>query len=274
MGEPEPERPRIFVVDGSRVVRRMIAGILARELRDPEVVGCTTGAEALEALESGQADLMTTALRLPDMDGLELTRRARDSGSQRYFPIIVVSGDVTERLHREGQIAEVTDYFDKSHGFEALGAFIRGYVNPEATVTGHVLFVEDSRVVAMATERMLGRAGMAVTHLNNIEEALERLENSAGGPGSVCDVVLSDVYLRGGMTGHDLLRRLRRDLGVGRRELPVLVITGESDPRHHAELLRLGANDLVEKPIREPLLVAKLRFQLHLRGQQPAGTQV
>lgn len=243
----------------------MITGILADELDDPEIIDCATGAEALMTLEHGQADLMTTALRLPDMDGLELTRRAREAGNQRYFPVIVVSGDVTERLHRDGRIAEVTDYFDKSHGFDALGAFIRGYVNPEEETAGQVLFVEDSRVVALATERMMTRLGLEVHHVKSVEEALDRLERHPDGPAGACDLVLSDVYLRGGQTGHDLLRRLRRDLDVGRVDLPVVVITGESDPRHHAKLLRLGANDLVEKPIKETLLGAKLRFQLQLR---------
>lgn len=262
MGETAPERARIIIADGSRVARRIIKETLSRELDDPEIIDCASGGEALMALEHGQVDLMTTALRLPDMDGLELTRRARESGNQRFFPIIVVSGDVTERLHREGRIAEVTDYFDKAHGFEALGAFIRGYVRPEETIAGRVLFVEDSRVVALATERMLTRSGLTVDQVKSVEEALEKLE---GTPAEVCDLVLSDVYLRGGLTGHDLLKWLRQKQGVGRLELPVVVITGESDPRRHAELLRLGANDLVEKPIEEELLVTKLRFQLHLR---------
>lgn len=265
MPDSDDASPRIIVVDGSRVVRRMIADILAREMDAPEVIDCASAGEALMSMEHGRVDLMTTALRLPDMDGLELTRRARAAGNQRYFPVIVVSGDVTERLHREGRIAGVTDYFDKSHGFEALGAFIRGYVNPDESLSGHVLFVEDSRVVTMATERILLKNGMTVSHVNNIEEALDLLQRDPGGPAEVCDLVLSDVYLRGGLTGHDLLRHLRGPLEVGRQELPVLVITGETDPRHHADLLRLGANDVVEKPIKESLLVAKLRFQLHLR---------
>lgn len=265
MGETASERARIIIADGSRVARRIITETLERELNEPELIDCASGAEALMALEHGQADLMTTALRLPDMDGLELTRRARESGHQRYFPVIVVSGDVTERLHREGKIAEVTDYFDKSHGLSALGAFIRGYVNPDESVTGRVLFVEDSRVVALATGRMMDRAGLAVHHVKSVEEALQLLEHAPGGPAGACDLVLTDVYLRGGLTGHDLLTRLRRDLGVGRVDLPVVVITGETDPRHHAKLLRLGANDLVEKPIEEALLITKLRFQLHLR---------
>lgn len=258
--------PRIIVVDGSKVVRRLITGLLQQELEAPEIIACESGGEALEAAEVRDVDLVTTALRLPDMDGLALSRQLREAGSQRYFPVIVVSGDVTTRLHREGHLAGVTDYFDKSQGFEALGAFIRGYVNPVRDITGRVLFVEDSRVVAMATTRMMEKNGLEVTHKGSIEEALEILE-SAPSPAEAADLLLTDVYLKGGLTGHDLLRRLRSELDRGPQELPVLVITGESDPRHHAELLRLGANDVVEKPIREELLITKLRFQLQVRRQ-------
>lgn len=265
-------RPRVVVVDGSRVVRRLITGILERELDRPEVVACESGAEALEAVSAARTDLVTTALRLPDMDGLELSRRLREQASQHYYPVVVVSGDVTERLHRQGRLAEVTDYFDKSHGFEALGAFIHGYVNPDDAVAGRVLFVEDSRVVAMATQRMLARHGLDVDHVHSVEEALAMLGEEGEHATTAADVVLTDVYLKGGPTAHELLARVRDDWQVDRLALPVLVITGESDARHHAELLRAGANDLVEKPIEESLLMTKLRFQLQLRRQALGDT--
>jgi PleD family two-component response regulator len=40
------------------------------------------------------------------------------------------------------------------------------------------------------------------------------------------------------------------------------MMTGDSDPANQSALLRAGANDLVEKPIEENLLIAKLLFQL------------
>ena len=42
----------------------------------------------------------------------------------------------------------------------------------------------------------------------------------------------------------------------------VIVMTGDDNPQKQAALLRAGANDLVEKPIEERLLVTKLLFQL------------
>ena len=71
------ETPRVMVVDGSKVVRRLIEQLLKAELPGVTVLSCENGAEAKHQLESGVVDLVTTALRLPDMDGLDLARHVR-----------------------------------------------------------------------------------------------------------------------------------------------------------------------------------------------------
>lgn len=258
------EAPRVLVVDGSKVVRQLITRVLAAELPAAEVVGCATGEEAQRELQSGAFDFITVALRLPDMDGLELARYVRESAPQAYVPIVVVSGDVDDRLHRRALGEHVTDYFDKSLGFPALGAFIRGYVSPEATATGTVLYVEDSRVVALATRRMMERCGLTVRHVVSVEDAIALLEadRELGWVGA--DVVLTDVSLKGKLTGGDLLEHIRTVFGYGKGRLPVLVMTGDENPANQAALLKAGANDLVEKPVEESLLITKLLFQLRV----------
>jgi CheY-like chemotaxis protein len=210
-------------------------------------------------------DLITTALRLPDMDGMELARFVREHAPQAFIPIIVVSGDVNERLLERSFTDDVTDYFDKSMGFASLAEFIRGYVHPQDVVGGEVLYVEDSKVVAVATRRMLEKHGLKVTHVVSVEDALALLdgyvaEGRVPGP----DILLTDVYLKGGLTGHDLLEQVRGRFAYARAQLPVLVMTGDDNPANQSALLRAGANDLVQKPIEERLLVTKLLFQLRV----------
>lgn len=261
----DTDAPRIMVVDGSRVVRRMIEGVLRQELPDVEVVGCSNGAEAQAALQAGAVHLVTVALVLPDMDGLELARYVREHAPQAYVPIIVVSGDVQERLESRSFTDDITDYFDKSLGFGALAAFIRGYVRPESEPGGEVLYVEDSRVVAAATRRMMEKHGLAVTHAQSAEDALTHLDAArARGQAPGADVVLTDVYLKGALSGMDLVRRVRDHYGYAKSQLPVLVMTGDANPDNQRDLLRAGANDLVLKPIDERLLVTKLLFQLRV----------
>lgn len=266
--------PRVLVVDGSKVVRQLIARVLKAELPESEVVGCSTGAEAQELLDGDAFDFITIALRLPDMDGLELARHVRESAAQAYVPIVVVSGDVDGRLHSRTLGEHVTDYFDKSLGFQALAEFIRGYVRPQDSAEGEVLYVEDSRVVALATRRILEKHGLTVRHVISAEDALALLDTARANDSVGADIVLTDVSLKGELTGGDLLERIRRDYCYSKGRLPVLVMTGDENPANQAALLRAGANDLVEKPIEEKLLMTKLLFQLrvsqHLREHDAA----
>lgn len=257
--------PRIMVVDGSKVVRKMIEGVLRQQIPQLEFVGCETGEEAKVALQAGAVNLVTMALRLPDMDGLELAKYIREHTPQAYIPIIVVSGDVQDRLESRAITDDVTDYFDKSLGFGALAAFIKGYVAPESDTGGEVLYVEDSRVVALATRRMLEKHGLSVVHATGVEDAIAHLETSrAQGKVPGPDVVLTDVYLKGDLTGKDLVESIRNQFGYPKGLLPVLVMTGDANPANQSDLLRVGANDLVEKPIEERLLITKLLFQLRV----------
>ncbi|MDQ3494593.1 MAG: response regulator [Pseudomonadota bacterium] len=259
------ETPRVMVVDGSKLVRRLIGDVLRQELPGVEVVDCGDVAAAREALAASPIDLATTSLVLPDGDGLQLARTVREAAGQRYVPVIVVSGDVQAHLETRRFTEDVTDYFDKANGHQALAAFIRGYVQPAVIPGAHVLYVEDSRTVALATMRMLEAQQLRVTHMISAEEALDYLraqQSDADAPGA--DLVLTDVYLKGELSGRDLVQAIRDEFGYGKRRLPVLVMTGDFNRVNQMALLRDGANDLVLKPIEERLLVTKVLFQLRM----------
>ncbi|HXH00926.1 MAG TPA: response regulator [Xanthomonadaceae bacterium] len=259
------EVPRILVADGSKLVRKLIGDMLRREVPGVDLVCCAGLTEAREALAKGPVDLVTTALLLPDGDGLALARSVREAGGQAYVPVIVVSGSVQDHLESRSFTEDITDYFDKALGYGALAAFIRGYVQPAPIPGARVLYVEDSRVVAMATKRMLARQQMEVVHVISAEDALDYLHEHAGGEGAPgAELVLTDVYLKGALTGRELLGQIRGPFGYGKRALPVLVMTGDANRGNQSELLREGANDLVLKPIEERLLVTKCLFQLRL----------
>lgn len=259
------ETPRVMVVDGSKVVRKIIDQLLHQDLPGVTVLACSTGEEAKAQLESGVIDLVTTSLRLPDMDGLDLARYIREHSPQAYIPIVVVSGDVQERLMNRDITADVTDYFDKSLGPQALSTFIRGYIRPEGMVAGEVLYVEDSRVVAVATRRMMEKHGLKVNHVVSVEDAIDILEAAKAEGRMAADIILTDVYLKGGMTGGDLLDVVRGPrFAYGKGEMPILVMTGDDNVANQTALLRAGANDLVQKPTEERLLITKIGFQLRV----------
>lgn len=256
---------RVMVVDGSKLVRKLIADVLKRDLPGVEVIGCDSIEDTQQALAQGPVDLVTTSLTLRDGDGLALARMVREAAGQAYVPVIVVSGDAQQHLEQRRFTEYVTDYFDKALGHEALATFIRGYVQPQTIPGATILYIEDSRVVAEATKRMLERQQLNVLHVVSAEEAFTLLTaESLGRSRHRIDLVLTDVTLKGELSGRDVVQRVRVDFGYGKRRLPVLVMTGDGNPHNQTGLLQSGANDLVLKPIEERLLVTKVLFQLRL----------
>ncbi|MGG6463229.1 response regulator [Solilutibacter silvestris] len=258
------EAPRVMVVDGSRMVRKLIGDVLMKELPNASVVPCDGVASAQTALAAGQVDLVTTSLVLPDGDGQDVARAVHEAAGQAYVPVIAVSSDVQHRLETRTLGDEITDYFDKELGYGALVAFLRGYVQPQPIAGARVLYIEDSRVVALAIKRMLAAQGLDVIHVESAEAALDYLaEHRDGDDAPGANLILTDVYLNGPLGGGDVLRRVRGEFHLGKRALPIIVMTGDENPDKQRDLLVAGANDLVLKPVEQRLLVTKILFQLH-----------
>lgn len=265
---------RIMVVDASAVSREIITRILREVIDGAEVTACAGGVEALGYLDQQHYDLVTTSLVLSDMDGLDLCRRLRRSDRNGFTPVIVVSGDADERLLSEGFAAGVTDYFDKSRGYPAFGKFIKAFCQRNSGLVGRVLYVEDSPTAAALTRRTLERHGLQVTHVTSAEEALALLQHTPqGNEGEAApqfDLVLTDFHLQQAMTGGDLLHAIRTRCHYSRQELPVLMITGMENTRTLIDAFHTGANDFVNKPMIEEVLMARIHSLLLIKQQYDA----
>ena len=266
---------RMLVVDGSTVSRQILSRILQDEISQVEVESCKTGKEAIKKLQEKPFDLITTALMLPDMDGLALCRNIRSAHTQQYTPVIVVSGDADERLLQEGFNAGVTDYFDKSSGYKAFGDFIKSFTQRNSRLVGHVLFIEDSKTAAAVICKILEKHGLKVTHTDSAELAMDLLRKQHTGEHDEepFDLVITDFYLKGELTGGDLLYAIRTRFHYSQQELPVLVITGNDDQKTQVEVFHAGGNDFVTKPILEEVIMARIRLLLLIRHQFEALKQ-
>lgn len=265
-----PRLTRILVVDGSEVARTIVARVVEEEMPHARITHCGTGRDALACMQAEHFDLITTALMLPDMDGLDLSRGVRGDQVHRYTPVIVVSGDADERLLREGFAAGVTDYFDKALGYRAFAEFIKDFTRRNSGLVGRILYVEDSPTAAAQTTRLMERHGLQVQHTASAEEALDSLLECTLGEAAPCavDIVVTDFYLKGRLTGGDLLHAIRAKLRLSQQEMPVLVITSvEPGDARQAEVFHAGANDFVSKPIVEEILLARIRSLLLIKQQ-------
>ena len=125
-----------------------------------------------------------------------------------------------------------------------------------------VLVVDDDVQLQAALRQMLTRAGMQVQVAGERGEALSTVAVS------VPDVVVLDLGLPDG-DGVQLLAELRTWYDV-----PVLVLTGATDPRRMLAAFEAGADDYLRKPFGPDELLARLRALLRRpRGEEAASAQ-
>jgi two-component system, OmpR family, KDP operon response regulator KdpE len=112
---------RVLVVDDEPAILRFLrAGLTAQGYVVSEA---ETGAAALEVVRRRGTDLMVLDLGLPDMDGLEVIRTVRESGSA--LPIIVLSSREEEGAKVAALDLGADDYVTKPFGIDELFARVR-----------------------------------------------------------------------------------------------------------------------------------------------------
>lgn len=110
-----------------------------------------------------------------------------------------------------------------------------------------ILVVEDDPMVLMGLQMILETWGMDVLAAEDLAQVMERLQ--AGTP----ELILSDLRLRAGLTGFDVVEEVREHLG---RAIPAIILTGETGKAELAEGQRRHLTFL-HKPIQaEPLKAA------------------
>jgi two-component system KDP operon response regulator KdpE len=112
--------PRILIVDDEPSILATMAPLLRG--RGYDVSTATSGHAALEAVDRQPPQLVILDLGLPDLDGIEVTRRLREG---RAIPILVLSARGAERDKVAALDAGADDYVTKPFGAEELLARVR-----------------------------------------------------------------------------------------------------------------------------------------------------
>jgi two-component system KDP operon response regulator KdpE len=112
---------RILVVDDEPAIRRFLRAGLASQ--GYVVTDLETGEPAVDTVRRRGTDLLVLDLGLPDIDGLEVIRRVRATGSA--VPIIVLSSRGDEAAKVEALDHGADDYVTKPFGIDELLARIR-----------------------------------------------------------------------------------------------------------------------------------------------------
>jgi len=132
---------RVLVVDDERPIRRFLNASLSGEYM---VLEAATGEEALAVTVSGRPDIIILDLGLPDVDGVEVTRRLRE---WTQIPIIVVSVRDREEDKIAALDAGADDYLTKPFGIGELMARLRVVLRRAAAPENEPVFHADRLTV-------------------------------------------------------------------------------------------------------------------------------
>ena len=127
---------KILVVDDERAVRESLRRAL--ELEGYEIELAADGSEALYRLEgSEEPDAMILDVLMPGVDGLEVCRRLRGSGSKLPVLMLTARTEVEDRV--AGLDAGADDYVTKPFALEELLARVRALLRRTTDEEGEVV---------------------------------------------------------------------------------------------------------------------------------------
>lgn len=113
---------KILLVDGSRTIRNIQKNTL-KTLGFTDVAEAADGLEALAAIAKERPELMLVDWNMPNMDGITLIRKVRES--DKGLPIIMVTTESEKSRVMEAVKAGVNNYVVKPFTAETLADKIK-----------------------------------------------------------------------------------------------------------------------------------------------------
>jgi DNA-binding NarL/FixJ family response regulator len=127
------DRIRVMLVDDHALMRKGVASLLA-SCPDIEVVGeAENGAEAVTRVADLMPDLILMDIQMPEMDGLEATRRIK--AEHPYLKIVMLTVSEEDRVLFDAIKAGAQGYLLKKMEPDEFLAMVRGISRGEAPIS-------------------------------------------------------------------------------------------------------------------------------------------
>ena len=205
--------------------------------------------------------------RLPDMNGIEVTRQIRSLNDDT--PIIILTAYDWSDIEVEAKAAGVTAFCSKPMFMSDLRETLMSALGQKQTDAEqellpeknadfkdkHILLVEDNELNREIAQEILREYGFQVDTAENGAVAVEKV--SAAAPGSY-DLILMDVQMPV-MDGYTATRTIRALDDPARAKLPILAMTANAFDEDRRNALESGMNGFLSKPI----VIGDLVQELH-----------
>lgn len=276
---------RVLVVDDILPNVKLLEAKLACEYYD--VVSATSGAEALEKIESDKPDIVLLDVMMPGMDGFEVCSRIKDNPEWSHIPVVMVTAltDVEDKIR--GLEAGADDFLSKPINDTALMARVRSLARLK-------MALDEWRI----RENAANQFGVVSEKINIMNEPVEGarvllVEDREYEKKKIIDALAGDLnivmHAESGMRAMELVSQqdfdvLMVSLGLEQedglrlcshlrsnersRSVPIVMVAREDDMPRVAHGLEMGAHDYVMRPIEKNELIARVRTQIRRKRFQ------
>ena len=229
---------------------------------------------ARQSLELGDAfHTYIIDWRLPDMNGIEVTRQIRSLGDDT--PIIILTAYDWSDIEVEARAAGVTAFCSKPMFMSDLRETLLNAIGQKqnnrtdaipASVNAdfknkQILLVEDNELNSEIAVEILKEYGFRVDTAENGVEAVERIRNST--PGAY-DLVLMDVQMPV-MNGYEATHQIRSLDNPELAGITILAMTANAFDEDRKNALEAGMNGFLSKPIIIEELIHTLQNNLETK---------
>ena len=205
--------------------------------------------------------------RLPDMNGIEVTRQIRSLHDDT--PIIILTAYDWSDIEVEAKAAGVTAFCSKPMFMSDLRETLMSALGQKLTDASqellpeedadfkdrHILLVEDNELNREIAQEILREYGFRVDTAENGAVAVEKISTAA--PGSY-DLVLMDVQMPV-MDGYTATRQIRALKDPALAGIPILAMTANAFDEDRRNAMESGMNGFLSKPI----VIGDLVQELH-----------
>ena len=205
--------------------------------------------------------------RLPDMNGIEVTRQIRSLHDDT--PIIILTAYDWSDIEVEAKAAGVTAFCSKPMFLSDLRETLMSALGQKQTDAAqellpqkdadfkgrHILLVEDNELNREIAQEILREYGFRVDTAENGAVAVEKVSTAA--PGSY-DLVLMDVQMPV-MDGYTATRQIRALENPALAGVPILAMTANAFDEDRRRAMESGMNGFLSKPI----VIGDLVQELH-----------
>lgn len=216
--------------------------------------------------------------RLPDMNGIEVTRQIRALGD--HTPIIIMTAYDWNDIEEEAKAAGVTAFCSKPMFMSDLRGTLLAAIDqmeeqgestppelPKASLFKgrRLLLVEDNELNREIALEILGEYGCAMETTENGAEAVEKIASSR--PGDF-DLVLMDIQMPI-VDGLEATRRIRALSDPALSNVPIFAMTANAFNEERQAAAECGMNGFLSKPIDVGELVQKIQPYLTVKEETP-----